>query len=101
MYGTIARMRVKPGAGKRLSTWSEQMPIAKGEIAAYVYQSDKDSNEMWLCAIFESKEAYHANANSPEQHQRFTQMMQFLEAEPDWHDGEITYARQERTASTR
>ena len=50
---------------------------------------DADPNELYLVAMFSSKEAYVANANSPEQHEMFTQMMAFLEAEPEWHDGAV------------
>ena len=46
-------------------------------------------------AVFESKEAYVANANDPEQHEAFTKMMEHLEAEPSWTDGE--YIRSDMT----
>ena len=43
-------------------------------------------------AVFESKEAYVANANDPEQHEAFTKMMEHLVAEPNWTDGEYIRA---------
>lgn len=46
-------------------------------------------NEFWLVGVFESREAYRANAASPEQHQRFLQLRALLEADPEWHDGAI------------
>jgi hypothetical protein len=52
---------------------------------------DQDPNEVYLVAMFESKAAYVANANSPEQHQDFLQLMDYLESEPEWHDGEIVW----------
>ena len=63
-----------------------------GMVANYAYRMDADPQEYYLAVIFESKEAYHTNAQSPEQHQRFEQMMQLLEGEPEWHDGEIVDA---------
>jgi len=39
--------------------------------------------------LFESKEAYVANAGSPEQHQRYLRMREMLVSDPEWHDGEI------------
>jgi hypothetical protein len=42
--------------------------------------------------MFDSKESYFANANSPEQHTRFMQLMTVLENEPEWHDGTVVYA---------
>ncbi len=101
MYGSVARASVKPGAANKLAAWGEQQPTVKGEIALFVYQADNDPNEMWMCSVFESKEAYFANANDPAQHQRFLQMMQFLEAEPEWHDGEIIFSQMGRAASSR
>lgn len=92
MYGTIARLKTKPGAVEALRTLAEQADQPPGAVAEYVYQTDDDPNELWLVVMFESKEAYHANAQSPEQHARFEQMMQWLTEEPEWHDGEIVHA---------
>ena len=50
---------------------------------------DADPGEVFLVAIFESKEAYWANANSPEQDQRFQEFRALMLADPEWHDGEI------------
>ena len=47
-----------------------------------------DDKDEWLgVAIFESREAYVANANSPEQHESFLKLMEHLESEPTWTDG--------------
>ena len=94
MYGTIAKMRVKAGAEQefmRISQETESVPI-DGVVAVYVYQMDKDSREFYMVVVFESRESYVANANSPEQHQRFLQMMAVLESEPEWHDGNVVFA---------
>lgn len=89
MYGTIARMRVKPGQVDAFMAWGRALPMATGEQTAMIYQMDADPNELYLVAVFTSKEAYVANADSPEQHQMFLQMMEFLAAEPEWHDGAV------------
>lgn len=93
MYGTVARMRVKPGAEAQLI---ERMGIyegvkIEGEVASYVYKMDKDPSEYYLAVIFTDKEAYFANANSPEQDARYRQLLALLEGPPEWHDGEIIY----------
>ncbi|MBZ0282740.1 MAG: hypothetical protein K8L97_18505 [Anaerolineae bacterium] len=67
------------------------MGRSPGQVAVYVYQMDSDSREFYLTAIFESREAYVANAQSPEQNDRFMKLMAVLESEPEWHDGEIIY----------
>ena len=40
------------------------------------------------------EEAYVANADSQEQHERYLQMREWLTADPEWHDGEIVYHEQ-------
>jgi len=96
MYGTVARMRVKPGMEadfQRLAREMEEAFEPDGFITTYVYQMDKDSREFYLAVVFESREQYFANAESPEQHAQFLRLMTVLEQEPEWHDGEIVYSR--------
>jgi len=68
---------------------SGQVP---GFVASYSYRMDADSNEYYLAVVFESKEAYWANAQNPEQDARYRQWLPLLEREPEWHDGEIVIA---------
>ena len=49
---------------------------------------NKDEDLIGL-AVFESKEAHIANANSPEQNESFKQLMEHLDSEPTWTDGEF------------
>jgi quinol monooxygenase YgiN len=91
MYGTVARLRVKPGLEAKfveLGRAFEAMHIP-GHVTTYVYQMDSDPNEFYMAVVFTDKAAYHANADSPEQHARFLELMSLLEGEPEWHDGEI------------
>jgi len=91
MYGTIARMRFRPGgmaeARTQLSDFgAENVP---GFIASYIYRTDADPNEAYLVVLFENRETYVANAESPEQDARYRQLRALLEADPEWHDGEV------------
>ena len=94
MYGTVARMKIKPGAWEALRSFSEKESNLKikGYMAQYVYRMDSNPQEAYLAVIFDSKQSYIANAESPEQDARFREMMQYLEAEPEWHDGELVFA---------
>jgi quinol monooxygenase YgiN len=74
---------------EELKDLGKRMDKAPGQIMRYVYQMDADPGEIFLVAVFESKEAYWANANSPEQHQRFTELRALLLEDPQWHDGAI------------
>ena len=64
MYGTIVRFRVKPGMEEQL--FALQVAKDPGEVASYVYRMDADPSIFYLVSIFESKEAYFANAERPE-----------------------------------
>lgn len=95
MYGTIARMHLKPGMEQRLMALSQaEMQVIPGITATYVYRMDSDSNEYYVVVMFTSREAYVANANSPEQHARYLEFMELMDAEPQWHDGEIVWMSQ-------
>lgn len=93
MYGTIARMRAKPGAEAHLSEQMSAYEAANipGAIVSYVYRMDNDPSEYYLAVVFSDKDAYVANAKSPEQDARYRELLQYLEGPPEWHDGEITY----------
>jgi quinol monooxygenase YgiN len=91
MYGTIARLKVKPGGLEALKQMSEDRTASPGSVASYIYQMDADPNELYLVAVFESKEAYVANAQRPEQHAEYEKLRAWLEADPEWHDGEIVF----------
>lgn len=90
MYGTVARMQVKPGMLEQLTRAAEdQAREIRGMIFEYTFQMDDDPNVCYLAVGFESKDAYVANAESPEQNARYQQYRQYLSTEPEWHDGQI------------
>ncbi len=93
MYGTIARMVLKPGVEEQFKAQLSEFERARtpGEEFEYIYQTNPGANEYFLVVGFSSKEAYEANANSPEQHQRYLKYRQLLAEEPQWHDGEIVH----------
>ncbi len=85
MYGTIARLRAKPGAHDQLLDMGARDPVRRvpGFVAQYVYRSDADSNEYWLAVVFESKEAYRANAASPAQDASYRRLRALLTDDPE------------------
>ena len=56
-------------------------------MVAWFVMNPDDKKEWIGVAVFESKEAYVENANSPDQHQSFLEIMEHLEEEPSWTDG--------------
>ena len=93
MYGTVAKMKAKPGTGELLAELGRQLhedPPA-GMVGTWVYQMDADPDEYILAVAFESRQAYTANAASPEQDARYQELRALLAADPEWNDGEIVY----------
>jgi|SRR4051812_47550805 len=95
MYGTIARIKVKAGQDEAFRQLGESYSgegAPPGMRFQQLYRSDGDPREFWLLAVFESKDAYVANAHSPEQHTRYTELRELLDADPEWHDVEQVFA---------
>ena len=54
-----------------------------------------DEKEHWIgVGVFESKEAYEANANRPEQHEWYLKMVEHLSSEPKSTDGSFDISQQ-------
>ena len=95
MYGTVARIRIRPGVEAELERLSrEQAPHTEGFRFQHVFRLDDDPQTAYLVVGFDSKEAYRANAASPEQHARYEAYRALLEEDPEWHDGEIAFSVQ-------
>ena len=90
MYGTVAKLRVKADREADFVAHLDQYRngLAPGFVASALYKAD-DGGGYWLAVVFESKEAYERNADSPEQNDRFRQMREMLDSDPEWHDGEV------------
>lgn len=99
MYGTVAYCRAKPGVEGQLLELLRAFEAVDipGIVATYVYRMDADSNDCYMSVVFESKEAYLKNAESPEQDARYRRLVTLLESEPEWHDGEIIYIMKRAT----
>jgi len=97
MYGTVAHMRVKAGHQDDLvnliGEWNAEFrPKISGAVSGYMVREDSDPQNMIMIGIFESKDTYQKNANDPDQDQWFQRIMEHLESEPQWHDGEFSEA---------
>ncbi len=94
MYGTVARLKVKPGMEAKLSDEMKTYETLKipGFLGTWVYKMDSEPNIYYLAVGFQDKNAYEKNANDPAQDARYRRMVQFLDGEPEWHDGEIIYS---------
>ncbi len=91
MYGTVARMRIKPGMEVKLKEDMARYEGLKipGFVSTVVYRMDNDPNEIYMAVVFKDKASYAANARDPKQDERYRTMRALLAADPEWHDGEI------------
>ena len=93
MYGTIARMKVKTGKEAELEqVMGNNARDTPGFVFAHVYRMDDDPQTVMLAVAFDSKESYRANAESPEQDVEYQAYRALLDADPEWHDGEIIFS---------
>ena len=101
MYGTIARLRMKPGAEALLLAQTRALrpddrPGATrmhGWVQTMLYRASRDPQELWLVVAFTDEAAYRANAALESQHQWYLRLRGCLEADPEWIDGEVLLSR--------
>ena len=92
MFGTVGRMKVKPGKVEELKTlMSEDQREVDGSLGYYLYMLEGKENEFILAVVFRDKESYFKNADDPSQDEAYRKMVALLEAPPTWEDGEIVH----------
>lgn len=92
MYGTIARLHPSPGSEAALAASGRryrdlEVPGFRG---SWLFTPDHQPYErttVFVVAMFDDEASYRANADSPDQHQRYLEMRALLEDDPDWMDG--------------
>jgi quinol monooxygenase YgiN len=91
MFGTIARMKFKPGSVEKMQEDMKEFEgrQVKGFLFNTVYRSQTDPNEIWLVVGFEDEASYRANAEDPRTDEMAKKMQQLMAAPPEWHDGDI------------
>jgi heme-degrading monooxygenase HmoA len=96
MYGTVARYQLKPGKEGELQAFEREIREAKlpGIVAEFTFRMDDDPSVYYEAVVFESREAYRAVAESPEQDARYRRLLALLEGPPEWHDGVIVNSHQ-------
>jgi hypothetical protein len=53
---------------------------------------DSNPNELWITVLFDSKESYFKNAESPQQNEEYLHLRSFLTKDPEWHDGQVVFS---------
>ena len=89
MYGTIFNLKVKSGHKEKLiEVMKNQARNPEGMLAWFLMHPDDDDEDLIGVAVFENKDAHLANATNPDQHEYFVAIMEHLNSEPTWTDGE-------------
>ncbi len=89
MYGTLGRMQPKAGKRDELIRMMNAPPAgeaAKGYRGSYLLKADE--GDVVVVAVMYDKGAYDAMVHDPKTDENFGKIMELLEAEPSWTDGE-------------
>lgn len=93
MFGTVARVMVRPAKEEEFvaigEQWTQERGEATGQVAAYLFKQAGQPGEYYLVGIFRDRESYEANARDPETDRWYRRMRATLTADPEWHDGEV------------
>ena len=90
MYGTVGRMKVKPGKLDELvALMKSDTREVDGSVNYFVYKLDEKPDEIILAVVFRDKQSYMANADDPSQDENYRKLVKLLEGPPTWDDGEI------------
>ena len=90
MYGTLGRMQ--PTAGKRdelirLMSAPPAGEAAKGYRGSYLLKADED-DVVVVAVMYDDKGSYDAMVHTRRPTRTFGKIMELLDAEPSWTDGE-------------
>jgi len=91
MYGTVAKTKVKAENREKLRELFES-GRSRREVAGFITSYmlyENDSDVAWLFAVFQDRATYDKNAGDPAQDAEYRNYRALMEAEPEWHDGEI------------
>ena len=90
MYGTLGRMQPKAGKRDELIRMMNAPPAgeaAKGYRGSYLLKAD-EGEVVVVAVMYDDKGAYDAMVHDPKTDENFGMIMELLEAEPSWTDGE-------------
>jgi heme-degrading monooxygenase HmoA len=89
VFGTLGRMKVKPG--KRDDVVAFMMDPAGSSMPGYrgtYVLLPEEGDEAIVAVMYEDKDAYFAMVHDPRVDENFGRLMELLEGEPEWTDGE-------------
>ena len=90
VYGTLGRMTPKAGKRDELIALMSAPPAgaaATGYRGGYLLKAD-EGDDVVVAVMYDDKDAYFAMVHDPQTDENFGKIMELLEGEPAWTDGE-------------
>jgi hypothetical protein len=90
VYGTLGRMTPKTGKRDELVAMMSSPPTgaaANGYRGGYVLKAD-EGDDVVVAVMYDDRDAYFAMVHDPQTDENFGRIMELLEGEPTWTDGE-------------
>ncbi|HEX9124317.1 MAG TPA: antibiotic biosynthesis monooxygenase [Actinomycetota bacterium] len=89
MFGTVGRMRIKPGKVEDLVKhfMDPAGTGSRGFRGSHVLVSE-DGDEAVVAVLFEDKDSYFEMVHDPRTEAAYPRLLELVEGEPEWTDGE-------------
>ncbi len=89
MFGTLGRMKAKPGKLEELTTHlnDPQAAAHRGYGGSYLLVAE-EGDEVVVAVMFEDKESYFEMVHDPKTDENYQRLLTLVEGEPTWTDGE-------------
>ena len=100
MFGTISRVKVKPGSEAAIAAldeeWMKTMrPKIPGPVVWFRGKQDADPNTQVTLFLCQDKKTYFGLADDPAQDAFFKQLLEHFDGEPSWEDVQIDVTLQD------
>lgn len=89
MFGTLGRMRIKPGSADELVRHfsDPEAAGARGFRGMHLLISE-DGDEAAVAVLFEDKDSYFEMVHDPRTEAAYPRLLELTDGEPEWTDGE-------------
>jgi quinol monooxygenase YgiN len=91
MYGTVGRLRIKPGHLDALTRVIRELEGLPGVRAmSIVAKNDSPADYCWTI-VWDDEQAHDAVNARPEADDRYERLLATLDGDPEWHSGDMGY----------
>lgn len=89
MFGTLGRMKARPGKLEELKAHpgDPRAATSRGYVGSYLLVA-VEGDEVVVAVMFEDRESYFAMVHEPRTDENHQRLLTLVEGEPTWTDGE-------------